>query len=477
LDWVGIRILRKELSPGPGGSWARHLIFAQWRRMHLRPWVCRIALVVWLTTVAVGANGQVPNRNTTAGSTPAPATAHAAEAVPAAGKAGATDAKPDSASTTVAKTGVPSGPPPVAVTTEVGRIEGASFRIDIPKNWNRGLVLYFHGYQQTPQVFDPKYPPTRVLQEILNRGYAVARSGYAVGGWAVPQAASETEALRRYFRKRYGQPRETFLMGHSMGGLLTVLGLETSAKEYAGGLAVCGVLAPADLVMQRAFANRVAFDAFFPGVLPDVEHIPPTFTMNDIPTIAKVQKSLDANPEQAQLVREIANIHTNRGLADVLVFNTFVIEDLRLKSGGNPFDNRNLVYSGTANDALLNQRVHRYAADPNAYRFMADWYSPTGNLHRKLLEVHTIYDPLVPASTTAWYDEVVRRVGNGDNYVQQYVDRDGHCNVTADQTGTAFDELLAWVHENKRPMPGLLPGSPLPPVKTPPKPKNPGKPE
>jgi pimeloyl-ACP methyl ester carboxylesterase len=371
----------------------------------------------------------------------------------------------------------PAAPPPVPVTTEVGKINGASFRIDVPKNWNRGLVLYFHGYQQSPQVFDPKYPPTRVLQEILNRGYAVARSGYAVGGWALPQAASETDALRRYFRKKYGQPRETFLMGHSMGGLLTLMGLETDAKDYAGGLALCGVLAPADLVMQRAFANRVAFDAFFPGVLPDVEHVPPTFVMNDIPTITNVQKSLDANPEQAALVRQIANIHTNRGLADVLVFNTFVIEDLRLKSGGNPFDNLDLVYNGTDNDALLNQRVRRYAADPNAYRFLANWYSPSGILHRKLLEIHTIYDPLVPASTTAWYDEITERMGNGENFAEQYVDRDGHCNVTADQTGLAFDELLAWVHENKRPAPGLLPGSPPPPVKTPPKPKNPGKPE
>ncbi|MFZ0271865.1 MAG: alpha/beta hydrolase [Acidobacteriaceae bacterium] len=376
-----------------------------------------------------------------------------------------------------AASAVPAGPPPVPVKTEAGKINGASFRIDVPKNWNHGLVLYFHGYEPTPQVFDPKYPPTRILQEILNRGYAVARSGYAVGGWAVPQAAAETEALRRYFRKKYGAPRETFLMGHSMGGLLTVMGLEQNPKDYAGGLAVCGVLAPADFVMQRAFADRVAFDAFFPGVLPDVEHIPPTFMMNDIPTITNVQKSLDANPEQAALVRELANIHTNRGLADVLVFNTFVIEDLRLKSGGNPFDNLDLVYNGTANDALLNQRVHRYSADPNAYRFLANWYSPSGNLHRKLLEVHTIYDPLVPASTTAWYDELTERVGNGENFAEQYVDRDGHCNVTADQTGLAFDELLAWVHDNKRPTPGLLPGSPPPPEKTPPKPRNPGKPE
>ena len=431
-----------------------------------------ILLLAALPCAQTTAPQLTPDQTTPAPSAPTqstPPTKSAAPVKPAAsGKPAATESIADTA---------PPATPAVPVQTETGTINGASFRIDVPKNWNHSLVLYFHGYEPTRLTFDPKYPPGRVLQEILDRGYAVARSGYATGGWALPQAASETEALRRHFRRKYGAPHETFVMGHSMGGLLTLMALEEDPKDYAGGLALCGVLAPADLVMQRAFANRVAFDALFPGILPDVEHIPATFMMNDIPTITTVQKALDASPQQAVIVRQIANIHTNRGLADVLVFNTFVIEDLRLKSGGNPFDNRNLIYTGTDNDPLLNQRVHRYAADPNAYRFLANWYSPTGNLHRRLLEVHTIYDPLVTASTTAWYDELTRRVGNGSSFVQQYVDRDGHCNITADQTGLAFDELVNWVHNDQRPTPGLLPGSPPPPEKTPPKPKNPGKPE
>ncbi len=454
----------------------------------------RLIPVVLLWTSAAFVPARSPAQAAAFPQAPAPApTGHESTASPAqTGRTPASPNPPQTGHTSITPSAAPPAsapasssepapaaptPPLIPVHTEIGRINGASFRIDIPRNWNHGLVLYFHGYQSTPQVFDPKYPPTRILQEILNRGYAVARSGYALGGWAVPQAAAETDALRRYFRKKYGAPHETFVMGHSMGGLLTLMNVENNPKDYSGGLALCGVLAPADMIMQRAFANRVAFDAFFPGVLPDVDAIPATFAMNDIPTITKVQKALDGNPEQAALVRELANIHTNRGLADVLVFNTFVIEDLRLKSGGNPFDNRNLVYNGTANDPLLNQRVRRYASDPDAYRFIASWYSPTGNLHRPLLEVHTIYDPLVPASTTAWYDELTRRLGNGNNLVQQYVDRDGHCNVTAAQTGLAFDELVDWVHNGKRPIPGLLPGSPPPPVKTPPKPKNPGKPE
>ncbi len=387
-------------------------------------------------------------------------------------------------------------PPPVPVRTEIGNLHGVSFRIDLPEqNWNRGLVMYFHGYEAKPRVFSladgkPR-PPSRILQQILNRGYAVAESGYSTGGWAVESAFQETEQLRQYFGKKYGKPRETLVMGHSMGGLLTVMTLERRPEDYSGGLALCGVLAPTDLVMQRAFANRVAFDAFFPGVLPEVDKIPASFSMNDVPVIAKVQAALDAKPDSAALIRSLADIHTNRGLADVLVFNTFVIEDLRLKTGGNPFDNRNLIYTGTTDDYTLNLQVKRYAADPRAVHYISSFYTPTGELKRKLLAIHTTYDPLVPAATAAYYDEVTRRLGVGDLFVQKYVNRDGHCNVTADQTGEVFDELTAWVNQNLRPKPGVLaetsaeaasPGtgaSRKPPPEPQPKapPKNVGKPQ
>lgn len=346
--------------------------------------------------------------------------------------------------------------------------------------------MYFHGYEPKPRIFQD-HPPGRILQQVLDRGYAVAESGYAVGGWAVEDAVKQSEAVRRYFNKKHGTPRETLVMGHSMGGLLTVMTLEQNPQPYVGGLALCGVLAPSDLVMQRAFANRIAFDAFFPNTLPDVEHIPDTFSMNDVATINTVEKALDAKQSESELMRSLADIHTNRGLADVLVFNTFVVKDLRLKAGGNPFDNRNLIYTGTPDDNALNAKVKRYAADSGAVKYLSAYYTPSGDLKRKLLALHTTYDPLVPAATAEYYDSATRRRGDGDLFVQQYVNRDGHCNITADQTGQAFDELLAWVHQNQRPSPGLLPGSAteppgqphpnVPPAKGETPPKNIGKPQ
>ncbi len=351
--------------------------------------------------------------------------------------------------------------------TEEGQLSGSAFRIDVPNaepdSWNRKLVMYYHGYQSEPQIFtiNPTThhpnPPSHLITQLLRRGYAVAQPGYRAGGWAIATAPGDAEQLRRYFGKHYGRPEQTFVLGQSMGGLLTLLTLEQHPHEYAGGLALCGVLAPADLIMQRAFANRVAFDAFFPGVLPDVEHIPTDFKMNDPVTSALVETALNAHAPEAALLRFLADIHTNRGLADVLVFNTFAILDLRKKAGGNPFDNRNLIYTGTTDDNALNAKVRRYSADAGALRYVAEFGSPSGNLKRPLLAVHTSYDPLVPASTAAYYDELTRRLGVGERFVQQYVDRDGHCNFLPEQVGFAFDELTRWADSGTRPTAGRLP--------------------
>jgi hypothetical protein len=83
-------------------------------------------------------------------------------------------------------------------------------------------------------------------------------------------------------------------------------------------------------------------------------------------------------------------------------------------------------------------------------------YTPTGRLTRPMLAVHTMYDPLIPGTTLALYAHEVEAAGFGENLVQQYVHRDGHCAFSRQQVGESFDELLAWINGGKRPAPGLL---------------------
>src|SRR5580704_15650797 len=160
---------------------------------------------------------------------------------------------------------------------ETGAINGAAFRIDVPENWNGGLVVYCHGYNATPVTFaDQKLSPA--LKPFTDQGYAVAQSGYAAGGWAIPEAVVDTEGLRRYFVSKYGLPKETFITGHSMGGFLTMMLMETYPAIYDAGLPLCGPLAAADLFMNRgAFDSYVLFNYYFPGALPEPGKMPKDF--------------------------------------------------------------------------------------------------------------------------------------------------------------------------------------------------------
>src|ERR1700750_1593723 len=100
--------------------------------------------------------------------------------------------------------------PKVEPKSEIGDINGAKFRIDIPENWNGGLVMYCHGYNPAAVTYKEGKLPA-FLEVFTGQGYAVAQSGYAAGGWAIQEAVADTEALRRYFTTKYGAPKETFI--------------------------------------------------------------------------------------------------------------------------------------------------------------------------------------------------------------------------------------------------------------------------
>jgi hypothetical protein len=46
-----------------------------------------------------------------------------------------------------------------AARTEIGEINGARFRIDVPEKWNGGLVVYCHGYSDSPGNYENKPNP------------------------------------------------------------------------------------------------------------------------------------------------------------------------------------------------------------------------------------------------------------------------------------------------------------------------------
>ena len=358
----------------------------------------------------------------------------------------------------------PENPPQVvqnaAGATEVGVLQGAEYRIDVPTNWNGSLVVWYHGYAEHGTSFHigERVPPD--LENFLTRKYAVVQSAYSEGGWAVQQAYPETEAVRRYFDRKYGYPKETYVAGGSMGGALVMITLELNPKPYIGGLDLCGAVGPTFVSFDRRFALRAAFDHYFPGVMASLVPVPADY--DDTPAVReKVLNALRGNPGNAALLRELMGLHTDQQVARDVAYFTFVIADMQRRSGGNPFDNRNWIYSGasstsSAPDEELNASVKRYMANPKAREYLVHHYTPSGRLGRPMLALHTVYDPLIPPTLLTLYTEMVEAAGQGDHLIQQYVPRDGHCAITPDEIGRVFDELVTWTHGGQRPVPGLL---------------------
>jgi pimeloyl-ACP methyl ester carboxylesterase len=348
---------------------------------------------------------------------------------------------------------------PAYAQTEIGELHGASFRIDVPEGWNGSLVLICHGYSPDRITFAAA-PPSPATQMLLNRGFAVAESGFSAGGWAIKEALGDVETLRTHFIAKHGKVKETYLMGQSLGAFLTLALMERHPANYDAGLAMCGPLAPADWFMaRRVFDVRVVLDYYYPGALPPLTQLPRDYEV----TPARVQALmtlLQQNPQKLADVRRFAQLQSDQDVALLGVFFTDILEDLQRRSGGNGFDNRYIVYQGTSDDAALNDGVTRYAAEAKAANYLQQYYTPSGRLTKPMLAVTNTYDPLIPAWVSNLYLTLTGQAGSQKLFVQQYVPGSGHCTFTPGQIEAAFGELVSWKRSGIQP--GAKPGTPAP---------------
>lgn len=116
-----------------------------------------------------------------------------------------------------------------------GVLNGAGYRIEIPRHWNGDLVMYAHGFRGPTAVdtaagrecaaeISVSNPPIR--EYLLREGFAWAASSYHRNCYDVKAGVEDTNALARYFRSHYGRPDRTFITGQSMGGHVTGAAIE-----------------------------------------------------------------------------------------------------------------------------------------------------------------------------------------------------------------------------------------------------------
>ncbi len=328
---------------------------------------------------------------------------------------------------------------------------------DQDRDWNGGLVLYAHGYVPVGAPMDAwkaqlALPGGPSLPDLVTQyGFAFAASSFSKDGLAVLQGVDDTMALIGSFSSEFKKtPARVFVTGVSEGGLIAVKALEKYPDKLNGGLAACGPIGDFPKQINYFGDVRVLFDYFFPGVLgsawtqSNITIPPPLMADWDSNYAPKVAAALQANPLKAAQLISTGDIpiglnpgNAGEAVLSALWYNVFATNDAMATLGGNPFDNSRRWYSGSVNDFLLNLRVARFSAAPQALAEMSK-YQTSGNLRRPLITLHTTWDPVVPAWQESTYAKKVAAAGKSHLLVRYPVPRFGHCAFNEGEVLIAF---------------------------------------
>jgi len=351
--------------------------------------------------------------------------------------------------------------------------DGADYGIFVPANWNGDVVFYAHGI--IPPLAPVALPGPQdwdnagALRDALGAaGYAMAYSSYSENGYAIKDGIQRTHQLRGIFTSKVGNPRRSFLIGHSLGAQVVQALAETHPDQYSGALAMCGVLGGTRLQTDYIANVRTMFDFYYPGVLPgSTLEMPVVITdvVNQIqlPVLGAVMAKpqglqLIAFSQQAQLAgKDATELLTS--LINALAYHGIGVNDLMARTHGHSlFDNSGVTYSSAIPQLVpnvaytdLNHGVRRYTATPDALAWLENNYEPTGNLQIPMLTFHKIRDRLVPFRHEAAYKTKVEAAGASANLLQRAQNDFGHCDFTAADMLTNFQDLVTWVDTGVKP--------------------------
>jgi pimeloyl-ACP methyl ester carboxylesterase len=336
------------------------------------------------------------------------------------------------------------------VTGDIG--PGSTYALYCPASWNGDLVVYAHGY-----VFpfaEVELPNIDELRDgLLAMGYGVAYSSYSENGFSVKEGVTATRQLRGLYASNFGMPQSTFVMGHSMGGLITVMLTERNPNHYVGALPMCGIVGGSQMAVDHVFTVRALFDFFYPGVIPGTADDVPDSLDPGYAAFGLALNAMLANPfpafELAAVEQADLRYNDPNELIESILINIFFhvggFADFFDRTHGHFFfDNTSTVYTGSSDDDALNAGVARFTSTPDARNYLKHWYQPAGNIRIPVLTLHTTRDPLVPFSNESVYEQIVTDAGREELLMQYEVDRFGPCTFTTEEMLAAFQDLVDW---------------------------------
>jgi pimeloyl-ACP methyl ester carboxylesterase len=391
---------------------------------------------------------------------------------------------------------------PAATKTVTGTLkDGATYKIEVPGNWNGTLFLYSHGYV----VPGSPNPATDVGDPVtgawlLSHGYALAGSSYATTGWAIQQALPDQIHTLNVFDRTFGAPAHTIAWGHSLGGIITAGLIQTYPRRFSAALPMCGVLSGGVATWNTALDSEVAFEQLIAAPaghpLQLVNITDPTNNLTTAETVATAAQQTAQGQARLALVNALGDTpgwftplspeparndfaaqEANQFLWDTEVTFPFAFDlraELEGRAGGNVSWNTGVNYVRQLRKSVdrrevvalykaagLNLRADlktlngstRIGARPRAVAYLVKNITFNGRLPVPVLTMHTTGDGLVVNQNEQAYASVVRRAGDSRLLRQIFVHRAGHCAFTPAETITAARTLLrrmATGHWNNR---------------------------
>ena len=350
---------------------------------------------------------------------------------------------------------------------------GALYELCAPAGALAGtLVVYAHGYvlPQLPLAIpaaEAGLPSVKAF--VLGQGHGYAATSFHANGLVEPQrGVHDLRELVQLYTKAFGRPERVVLFGVSNGANLALLALEQNKGLYDGAFASCGPVG--DFERQLGYFGDVfaAFDYFFPNVVPGgpdgiseayLAALQQQSAASGVPARLILAGALQATltapanfPKTLQLLSVLAN--TPRidadfngpfeGISTVIqavVYNVFATNNALGVLGGQFYENADVRYVGSADDAALNAGIQRYEADAQALAQVRAHYQTKGKVADPVVTLHNLRDPLVP-----FWQEALYGAKLGDDAGLRTltpVNRFGHCNFTPAEIEAALDALVA----------------------------------
>jgi pimeloyl-ACP methyl ester carboxylesterase len=344
-----------------------------------------------------------------------------------------------------------------------GDYSGGVYEIEVPDNWNGDVVYFAHGFRGNQPQLVVQAPPIR--EHLIANGFAWAASSYSKNGYEPGDGARDTYALRDIVEEKIGAPKHNYLYGQSMGGHVAALSLELYPTAYDGAMAECGAVAGREILDY--FVSWAALAEYYSGETLFTDDNDAGKLINALRSgvgsalgspqsltpkgdaFASAVEQLTGGPRPFFKEGFVVNYTLNFGLLVQAVAQPQISNAVAQNAG--------TTYAigegyGVTADAL-NRAVTRVQSNP-AYMDRATYPENadlTGKIERPFLTIHGTGDLFVPISMEQSYRRKVDAAGAGDLLVQRAIRRAGHCVYSQDERIAAFDDLVSWVRDGKKP--------------------------